>query len=394
MKTTADKPLSPVSVASTKTTPSKQVRQVVMDINGLDQLFDLLHSQEYRTVGPTIKDRAITYSDIASSKDLPAGWTDTQDAASYRLEKHSAQTLFHYTVGPQSWKQFLYPANARLWRAQRTDTGINIDSDKSPEQKLALIGVRPCELNAILIQDKVFAGGTYKDPGYVNRRGNMLIVAVNCSKANKTCFCTSMACGPKAETGFDLALTEVISSTNHHFVIESGTPAGEALLKKLSTNPADKADIEAALQVTATTTKQMSRSVETDGLKDLLQSHPEASRWQDVGARCLNCANCTMVCPTCFCSTVDDITDLTGAAERHRKWDSCFTLDYSYIHGGNIRMSAQARYRQWLTHKMASWHDQFGSSGCTGCGRCITWCPVGIDITEEVRAIRNGAKVD
>ena len=80
---------------------------------------------------------------------------------------------------------------------------------------------------------------------------------------------------------------------------------------------------------------------------------------------------------------------LYGArAERWRKWDSCFTLDFSYIHGGSVRTSAAARYRQWLSHKLATWIDQFGSSGCVGCGRCITWCPVGIDITEEVAAIR------
>jgi len=86
---------------------------------------------------------------------------------------------------------------------------------------------------------------------------------------------------------------------------------------------------------------------------------------------------------------VEDTTDLAGeTAERVRRWDSCFNSRYSYIHGGNVRQSTRSRYRQWLTHKVASWHDQFGSSGCVGCGRCITWCPVGIDITEEIAAIR------
>jgi Fe-S oxidoreductase len=98
-----------------------------------------------------------------------------------------------------------------------------------------------------------------------------------------------------------------------------------------------------------------------------------------------------MVCPTCFCATVEDATDLTGSAtERRRVWDSCFSQEFSYIHGGSVRTSAGARYRQWITHKLATWHEQFGVSGCVGCGRCITWCPVGIDITAEARAVRQG----
>jgi ferredoxin len=100
-----------------------------------------------------------------------------------------------------------------------------------------------------------------------------------------------------------------------------------------------------------------------------------------------------MACPTCFCTTVDDVTDLTGSqAVRSRRWDSCFSMDFSYIHGGSVRSSGASRYRQWLTHKLASWQDQFGASGCVGCGRCITWCPVGIDLTEEVEAIRQDAE--
>ena len=133
----------------------------------------------------------------------------------------------------------------------------------------------------------------------------------------------------------------------------------------------------------------MGRSLQTSGLKELLYRNSESPRWDAVAQRCLSCANCTLVCPTCFCSTIEDLTDLAGQeAERIRKWDSCFTTDFSYIHGGSVRATPRSKYRQWMMHKLAYWLDQFGTSGCVGCGRCITWCPVGIDITEEARVIR------
>ncbi len=130
--------------------------------------------------------------------------------------------------------------------------------------------------------------------------------------------------------------------------------------------------------------------MDTENLRDLLLSNLEHPRWDDVAQRCLSCTNCTMVCPTCFCASVSEVSDLTGdQVQRVRQWESCFNIDFSYTAGGTVRGDTRSRYRQWLTHKLASWHDQFETSGCVGCGRCITWCPVGIDLTEEVAAIRD-----
>jgi Fe-S oxidoreductase len=149
--------------------------------------------------------------------------------------------------------------------------------------------------------------------------------------------------------------------------------------------------LKGADQLVSEAAKKMGRAMNTAGIKELLYKQIDHSRWEEVASRCLTCANCTMVCPTCFCTTVEDVSDVTGEhAERWRKWDSCFNLNFSYIFGGSLRRTVKGRYRQWMTHKLASWIDQFGVSGCVGCGRCITWCPVGIDITEEVRAMRGG----
>jgi sulfhydrogenase subunit beta (sulfur reductase) len=234
-------------------------------------------------------------------------------------------------------------------------------------------------------------GGAYADPAYRSRREGAFVVAVNCGQAGHTCFCASMGTGPRAASGFDLLLTELVVFGRHDFVMEAGSSRGAEVAAEVPHRPATDEDRQAVEALLQRATETQGRSLDTRGVKELLYRHYEDPHWDEVARRCLTCANCTMVCPTCFCATVEDKSDLTGSmAERERRWDSCFTMEFSYVHGGSVRTSAGARYRQWITHKLATWHEQFGSSGCVGCGRCITWCPVGIDITEEVRALRQG----
>jgi sulfhydrogenase subunit beta (sulfur reductase) len=361
----------------------------MLDPEGLQALIATLAARGYQVLGPTVRDGAIVYDALTSSADLPAGWTEQQDAGRYRLERRSDQALFGYAVGPNSWKRYLHPPIERLWQARREGDGFAITPDDKAPPKLAFIGVRACELHAIAIQDRVFVEGPHLNTAYRDRRRENFIVAVNCGVAGGTCFCVSMNTGPKVEAGFDLSLTELLDGEDHRFVVEVGSAAGAEVLAELPHRAAAADQVAAADAVVAHTATQMGRHMDANGLKELLQGNPTHKQWDDVAARCLTCANCTMVCPTCFCTTVEDHTDLTGqTAERVRRWDSCFTLDFSYIHGGSVRTETKSRYRQWMTHKLASWIDQFGTSGCVGCGRCITWCPVGIDITAEVAAIR------
>ena len=364
--------------------------KLAIERDDLQLIIDGLARRGYRVVGPTVRDGAIVYDSVARLDELPVGWTDQQDGGQYRLERRGNGALFGYAVGPHSWKRFLHPPMERLWQARRNGDGFTvIEPDEAVSERFAFVGVRACELRAIAIQDRVFLSGPYLDGPYKIRRDHAFIVAVNCGQAGGTCFCVSMDAGPKVESGFDLALTELIEEGRHLFVLEVGSAAGADVVKDLLGRPATKEEIKAAEQVVARTRSQMGRSLDTNGLKELLQANPNHPRWDDVAERCLSCGNCTNVCPTCFCTTVEDTTDLSGSnAERVRRWDSCFTLDFSYIHGGSVRKSSRSRYRQWMTHKLAHWFDQFGSSGCVGCGRCITWCPVGIDITEEAAAIR------
>lgn len=357
----------------------------------IDQLIRLLWQRGFCVVGPVLRDGVIIYDELGGIADLPAGWTDHHQPGAYRLSRRADDALFGYTVGPHSWKQFLHPARTRLWQARREDGDITVTPDDAPAPKYAFIGMRACELSAIEIQDRVFQNPQFPDTDYMARRENALFVAVNCTQAGESCFCASMDTGPQARGGYDIALTEIMDEDGHRFLVETGTDRGAGLMAEISTTGADEADQDIARQAVARAASQMGRTLDTHGIKELLQSNPDHPRWDDVASRCLTCANCTMVCPTCFCTSVEDVTALEGDhAERWRRWDSCFTMDFSYIHGGSVRSEPKSRYRQWMTHKLANWIDQFGSSGCVGCGRCITWCPAGIDITEEVAAIRAG----
>lgn len=351
---------------------------------GLNYLIDALRDDGYDVVGPTVQQGAIVYDHLHRSEELPRGWTDQQEAGRYRLVRDAEDEYFGYVVGPHSWKRFLFPPIATLLRGERSEEGWNFAVPEEEAPRYALLGVRACELAALAIQDRVFLEGMYGDPMYRERRSRLFLVAVNCTRSAPTCFCVSMQAGPKCEAGFDLALTEIAAG----FVVEPGSDRGRELLARLAIGTATESQSSEAESRRQRALNQ-TRSLDREGVRDLLLSNPQHPRWNDVAQRCLSCANCTSVCPTCFCSTVDEVSDLTGDhVERRRRWDSCFNLEFSHMSGGAVRGQIRSRYRQWLTHKLATWIDQFGTSGCVGCGRCITWCPVAIDLTAEVAAIR------
>ena len=363
----------------------------VLDRDGLSALVQLLSARGRTVIGPTVRDGAVVLDEIASADDLPFGWGTEVEAGRYRLVPRADGAVFAHTAGPQSWKTFLHPQREKLWSADRTpDSRLSVTEENPVQPSYAFLGVRPCDLRAIAIQDRVLAGGRYRDRGYEERRTGAFLVAAECTEPGATCFCVSMGGGPAADAGFDLALTEVLDETGHRFLVRTGSEAGQDVLAHVSHQPADPATEHAARAAVDSARDRMGRAMPPVDLRTLMGQSLEADRWDDVAARCLACGNCTMVCPTCFCTTTEEVTDLTGDhAERWLRWDSCFDVDFSYLHGGPVRSSARSRYRQWLTHKLSTWYEQFGSSGCVGCGRCVTWCPVGIDITEEATALHD-----
>jgi sulfhydrogenase subunit beta (sulfur reductase) len=368
--------------------------QVYLDKPGLDGLVKELAAQGYSVVAPTLRDSVILLRPVRSSTELAHGVRDVQDGGSYRLVEGDPDLHFEYVVGPDGPKRYLFPPEQRLLEMHVDGDDFVLDGGPAQPPKLAFLGIRPCELAAIQAQDRVFGADDpapfrcESEVGYRQAREAALTLVVNCTHPGGTCFCGSMGTGPEAQAGFDMALTELRGG----FVIKVGSPRGAALAERLTVRVPTSAELELAEVRLEQARARMGRRVDTCGLPKMLEAAVEHPRWDDVAKRCLGCGNCTLVCPTCFCSSMLDSSQLAGSgAARTRQWDSCFTLQFSYTTAGPLRNSVRARYRHWLRHKLSTWWEQFGTSGCVGCGRCITWCPVGIDLTREVAAIRGSA---
>ncbi len=359
----------------------------VLALDDLQILLENLQEDGYALIAPQLQDGVIIYDQVEGLEALPRGVNDIQTPGGYQTHKTKEPSLFHYVVGPHSWKKFLHLPKLQLWQAKKFSDEICIASSEPASFKAAFIGVRACEVKAIALQDKVLINSGVVDEAYKIRRDKAFILAVDCARAGGSCFCVSMQSGPSVEGNYDLALTEILTP-NHIFLVRSNSEVGEKILKKTPHRPATAEEIRIGQEIVARTAANMGRAMPDTNIANLLSQNLQHPHWDAIASRCLSCANCTMVCPTCFCTTVEDVSDLKMEEfSRERRWDSCFNLDFSYLHGGAARSSVAARYRQWMTHKLSSWVDQFGSSGCVGCGRCITWCPVGIDLTQETQAI-------
>lgn len=365
-----------------------------IDREGLGRLVERLGRLGYVVIAPVRRGEVIVYDQITSAEQIARGVRDEQEGGRYRLVEGEASLLFEYVVPADGAKRYLFPPEQSLLSLHVEEGRFVIDEAGPSVRKIALLGIRPCELAAIRVQDKVFgledtrAMRCESEAFYAQTRQQAITIVVNCCRPGGTCFCVSMGTGPEAQDGFDLSLTEL----REGFIVKVGSPKGQEVVDGIGVREATGSELELAELKLARAREHMGRQLATEGLRELLDAAVESPQWDEVAGRCLSCGNCTMVCPTCFCSTVQDWTDLSGRqAMRKRQWESCFTHEFSYLTAGPVRHTIRGRYRHWLRHKLGTWHEQFGCSGCVGCGRCITWCPVGIDLTQEVAALRSRA---
>lgn len=351
----------------------------------LPALLRTLEETGYQCIGPRERDGAIVFDELTDTDQLPWGRIDEQAPGRYRLRDDDKRRAFAWATGPQAIKPRVFQPREAMWTACRKPNGqLRFDPVRPDAKPTALIGLRACDLAALKLQDDHFAGSRERDPAYVSRREHLLLIGVHCARSADTCFCVSTGDGPAVGRDADLVLGEI----DDGFIVSANSNAGRRIFRLLPlerVRPEQWASLRAEISDNAAGQK---RQLPSRDLRELLYARLESPHWQQIADRCLSCGNCTAVCPTCFCSQETETLSLDGGESVHlREWDSCFSSRHGHLAGLEVRGEVRLRYRQWLLHKLGTWHEQYGRSGCVGCGRCISWCPVGIDLTAEVSAL-------
>ena len=354
--------------------------------------------REHRVLAPQVRSGAIVLAELADVADLPWGVHDVTAPGRYRLEETdphdrddpddvpAGRRAFDHAVGPQGLKPLTFAPREALWRSRRSSGGrLAFEAVVEPAPRTAVLGARACDLAALQLLDQHFSHREQPDPAFARRRRSLFLVAVDCARPAATCFCASTGDGPVAAFGYDLALAEL----DDGYVVRARSEAGSAVLDALRVRTATDAEVRRAERQGAAAAAAQHRRLPGVAVAGALLDRLDSPRWAAIAERCLSCGNCTAVCPTCFCHAEGDETllDDPTCVEHCRQWDTCFAAGHSYLHGWVVRGDTRLRYRQWLTHKLDTWFEQFGRSGCVGCGRCLTWCPAGIDLLAELELL-------
>lgn len=352
--------------------------------DNLHELLTLLQAVGYNCVGPSVTEGAIQYDKIQTVDALPQGYELDISPGHVRAIKKNHERYFAWPNGPSGIKPWLYKSRELLWKAQANENGFVFSEPTIEADPIAYIGARACDLAALQLQDLHFMYSDFPDPYYSANRNALFIVGVNCSHAASTCFCASTDDGPEIFSGYDLLLDEF----DEGYQVRFGSEKGLKIFEQLSLTPVSLDNKAQAKSQLANVVASQERDMLHENMHANIFSNLDDKEWEKIAEKCLACGNCTSVCPSCFCHREVEVPALDGRSSTHfREWDSCFNQDHSYIHGLTVRDETRLRYRQWMSHKLGSWREQYGRSGCSGCGRCIAWCPVGIDFVAEANLI-------
>ncbi len=354
-------------------------------------------------------DRAFPLSEVLISKPAFLHWLDSlkqshevigpvreNSQAVFKAIESADDLYLEYgsTMLPPG-KLYLYPPKEDLFTFSfGKELGIE---ERLPEKReQVLVALHPCDVNAIFYLDKTFLG-TFRDPGYEERRNNTLLICLNCNRAGLNCFCASLGTGPflGAKEGCDLVITEMgsIGDVGESYLAEIRSEKMRRIFDADFLREAGPEERRMREERESAARRSFEKEIDIGGIDRLLMENTEHPVWQRTADElCLSCTNCVMVCPTCFCyDVVDEVSMDLKSARRYRTWDACQDAAFAEVHGGNYRARRAARLRQFVTHKFdQTW--QYGVIGTVGCGRCITWCPTHIDFTGMVKEIQAGVK--
>jgi len=356
----------------------RRARHFLIESANLSDIVDAI-PQGYDVIAPVKQEWAVNLAKIDSSADLALGWKSDEHPGRYRLRR--AATGLEGARPMTSPKWFTHRPIETLSNARRDENGDwQYETPMAPTVKQAFFGVRACDVSGMLVMDRTF-NRQFHDAQYDAARRNNIIIGISCFDPGNNCFCSTFNTGPELKDGFDIGLSDF----NDKYLIEVATDAGAKIIAGVDVKPAGRRLLEIKEERTAAARRRMARAFDLQKAVKVLNANYDHPYWQEPSARCLSCANCINVCPTCYCYQIDDKSNLAQTeTSRERRWDACQNLEFAAVHGGNFRPKRVDRIRQWCNHKLNWTIEQYGCAGCVGCGRCITWCPTAIDITEPV----------